>query len=127
QEILFHLVGKWGGRLINLIFIMYFLFLTILSFTALIDFVYVGFLPETPIIALIIWFLIFFLYSSSKGFKTIALTAIILALFSIFLWLIVFFMDLNKKDWSEMFPLLEFGWGPNIWGTLILTSIWVEL
>src|SRR5690625_1835717 len=127
SEISFSLIGKWGSRLIKLIFILYFLFLTILSFTALVDFVYIGFLPETPIIVLIVWFLIFFLYATSKGFKPIALTAGILALLSIFLWIIVFFLDLDKKDWSEMFPLFEFGWSPVIWGSLILTSIWMEL
>lgn len=121
------LLGKWGGRFIQCLFIAYFLFLTILSFASLVDFVYIGFFPETPIIVLIIWFLIFFLYASSKGYKGIALTAGILALIGVVTGHTITLMDSKFKDWSEMLPLLEFGWGPPLWGSLILTSIWIEL
>lgn len=126
-EMLFHLFGKWGGRLVTLLFILYFLFLTILSFAALIDFVYIGFFPNTPIIALTIWFLIFFLYAAAKGFKRIALTAGVLTLIGVVTGHTITLMDSKFKDWNEMLPLLEFGWEPPLWGSLILISIWMEL
>lgn len=56
DEMFSHLLGKWGNKLLNLIFVLYFIFLTIISFAALVDFIYIGFFPETPIFALIIWF-----------------------------------------------------------------------
>jgi|SRR5690625_1181850 len=127
-EVIFEdLLGKWGGRFLRLIFIVYFLFLTILSFASLIDFVYISFFPETPIIALIIWFLIFFLYTAAKGYRGIALTAGLLALIGIVTGHTITLMDSKFKDWNEMLPLLEFGFAPSIWGGLILTSIWMEL
>lgn len=126
-DILFHLLGKWGAKIVKSVFILYFLFLTILSFAALVDFVYIGFLTETPIIALIVWFLIFFLYASVKGYKEISLTAGILFLIIFVTGITIVLMDIDKKDWSEIFPLLEFGWSPPLWGSLILISVWVEL
>lgn len=127
DDMLIHLVGRWGKSVLNIIFILYFIFLTILSFASLIDFVYIGFFPETPIIALMIWFLIFFLYAVKKGFNYIALTSGALALIGIVTGHTITLMDAKYKDWGEMLPILEFGWGPPIFGALILTSIWVEL
>lgn len=127
KEMFTELLGRWGSILLRMLLILYFLFLTILSFAALVDFVYIGFFPETPIIALIIWFMIFFLYAVLKGYKQIALTAGILGVIGMLTGHTITLMDSQMKDWSEMFPLLEFGWSPAIWGALILTSIWVEL
>ena len=121
------ILGKWGSVLLRLLFILYFLFLTILSFASLVDFIYIGFFPETPILALIIWFLIFFLYAAVKGYKQIALTAGLLTLIGMVTGHTITLMDSPMKDWSETLPLLEFGWSRPIWGALILTSIWIEL
>lgn len=127
SEIPVKLLGNRLGKFIVLLFIIYFLFLTILSFAALIDFVYINFLPETPILALMVWFLVFFLYAATKGFKQIALTAGILGLIGVVTGHTITLMDTKYKDWNEMFPLLEFGWGPPIWGSIILISVWIEL
>ncbi|GGB59469.1 hypothetical protein GCM10011409_41140 [Lentibacillus populi] len=121
------LLGKWFGRIIVVLFILYFLFLTVLSFSALVDVVFIDFLPETPRMAILIWFLIFFFYAATKGIKRIALTAGVLALISLITGHTVTLMDTPKKEWSELQPLLEFGWSPALWGTLILISIWIEL
>lgn len=127
DEMFADLLGKWGSRLFRLLFIVYFLFLTITSFASLVDFVYIGFLPDTPILALIIWFLIFFLYATAKGHRYIALTAGLLALIGVVTGHTLTLMDSKYKDWNEILPLLEFGWGPPLWGSLILISIWIEL
>ena len=127
SEMLSLLLGKWFGRIVIVLFILYFLFLTILSFSALVDVVFIEFLPETPRIAIIIWFLIFFIYAATKGIKRIALTAGVLAFIGLITGHTVTLMDTPKKDWSELQPLLEFGWSPALWGSLILISIWIEL
>lgn len=127
REILLHLLGKGLGRCVIILFFLYFLFLTIFSFASLIDFVYIGFLPETPVIALIAFFLIFFLYASAKGFKRISLIAGLLTLIAVVAGHTITLMDSKFKDWNELLPLLEFGWGPPLWGSLILISIWMEL
>lgn len=127
SEMLHLLLGKWFGRGIITLFILYFLFLTVLSFSALVDLVFIEFLPETPRIAIVIWFFIFFIYAATKGIKRIALTAGVLALIGLITGHTVTLMDTPKKEWSELQPLLEFGWSPALWGSLILISIWTEL
>lgn len=127
KELFTHLLGKWGSIFIFFLFVIYFLFLTILSVASLVDFVYIGFFPETPIPALIIWFLIFSTYATLKGYKHVALTAGVLTCIGLITGHTVTLMDSSKKDWSEMLPLLEYGWTPSLIGSLILISIWVEL
>lgn len=109
------------------VFLGYFLFLTIFSFALLVDFVFIGFLPDTPRVVILIWFLIFFIYAAVKGIKRIALTAGVLAVISIFAGHSITLLDTKLKEWGELLPVLEYGWEPVLWGTLLLISIWVEL
>lgn len=127
SELLHFLIGKWFGGIVILLFVLYFLFLTILSFAALVDMVFIEFLPETPRIALIIWFLLFFIFAGTKGIKRIALTAGVLTIIGMVTGHTVTILDTPKKDWSELLPILEFGWSPALLGALILISIWIEL
>lgn len=127
SEIALNILGKSIGKIFVMLFIVYFLFLTVLSFSALVDLIYIVFLPETPRIALIIWFMLFFIYAAIKGIKRIALTAGVLTFISLITGHTVTLMDSAKKDWGELTPILEFGWSPVFLGTLILISIWVEL
>lgn len=127
NDLLKELLGKWFGRLMTLLFIIYFLFLTIFSYAMLIDFVKIGFLDTTPYFALMLWFFIFMIYAALKGIKRIALTAGILALIALITGHTLTLMDTPKKDWGELLPILEFGMSPVILGALILLSIWIEL
>jgi len=124
---LHNLLGKFFGTLLTVVFIIYFLFLTIFSFALLVDFVYIAFLPETPLLAILVWFLIFFVYVAIKGMKRIALTAGVLSIIAMVSGHTVTLLDTRMKDWSELQPMFEFGWSPILWGSLLLTSIWIEL
>ncbi|MDQ0186724.1 GerAB/ArcD/ProY family transporter [Cytobacillus kochii] len=127
SDMLHNLLGKPFGVMIKIIFIIYFLFLTIFSFALLVDFIYIAFFPETPRLAILVWFLLFFVYAASKGIKRIALTAGILAIIAMAAGHTVTILDRPMKDWSELQPIFEFGWNPILWGSLIILSIWVEL
>ena len=127
KQLLETLLGSLGSKVLRYIFVLYFLFLTILSFATLVDFVYIGFFPETPVPALIICFLIIFIYATLKGYKRIALTAGALTFIALITGHTVTLMDSPKKDWSETLPFFEYGWSPSLWGCFILISIWVEL
>lgn len=127
NDLLSHILGKWFGKLLSFLFIVYFLFITILSYATLVDFVQIGFLTDTPRLAIMIWFLIFFVYAALKGIKRIALTAGVLTLIGMITGHMLTLMDTPKKDWGELLPILEFGWSPALLGALILISIWVEL
>ena len=127
KEMLVRLLGKWFGSMVAIVLIVYFLFLTIVTFVALVDLTNIAFLPETPRVVIIAWFLIFFTYAAAKGIKRIALTAGVLALIGMITGHTVTLMDSAKKDWSQLKPFLEYGLSPVLWGSLILISIWVEL
>ena len=127
SSMLYNIVGKPFGAMIKIIFISYFLFLTIFSFALLVDFVYIAFLPETPRLAILVWFLLFFVYAAMKGIKRIALTASVLTIIAMVTGHTVTLLDTRMKDWRELLPIFEFGWSPILWGSLLLTSIWVEL
>jgi spore germination protein KB len=121
------ILGKPLGAIVNMVVISYFLFLTIFSFALYVDFVYIAFLPETPQLAIIIWFTIFFVFAAVKGIKKIALMAGILTFFSEISGHTVTTLDSPMKDWNHLKPYLEFGWSPVLWGTLIIVSVWIEL
>lgn len=127
SDMLHNLLGKFFGTMLTVVFIIYFLFLTIFSFALLVDFVYIAFLPETPLLAILVWFLIFFVYVAIKGMKRIALTAGVLSIIAMVSGHTVTLLDTRMKDWSELQPMFEFGWSPILWGSLLLTSIWIEL
>ncbi len=127
REVLHDILGKKLSVVLHVVLIIYFLFIIIISFSSFIDFVYILFLPETPQIALIIWFLIFFMYGASKGIKRIALTAGALAFIAMITGHLITILDTRFKDWGQLKPILEFGWNPVFAGTLIIMSIWVEL
>src|SRR5690606_4070135 len=82
---------------------------------------------DLPLLAILVWFLIFFVYVAIKGIKRIALTAGILSIIAMVLGHTVTLLDTRMKDWSELQPMFEFGWSPILWGSLLLTSIWIEL
>ncbi|WP_079507567.1 endospore germination permease [Mesobacillus jeotgali] len=127
SELLALLLGKWIGRISIFIFILYFSFLMVFSLASLIDLVAIVFLPDTPVIAILTWFWIFFIYAATKGIKRIALTASVLAFITMFTGHTVTVLDSGQKKWNNLLPILEFGWSPVFWGTLILVSIWIEL
>jgi spore germination protein KB len=89
--------------------------------------IHIGFLPETPISVLVIWFMAFCLYAAKMGIKAIALTSGILSIFAIVIGYIVSFTSESLKDWRNLAPILEYGWSPVWMGALILISIWMEL
>src|SRR5699024_12798985 len=64
-EVIFEdLLGKWGGRFLRLIFIVYFLFLTIISFDSIIFFVFISFFHIKSIILFFFLYFIFFLFTT---------------------------------------------------------------
>jgi spore germination protein (amino acid permease) len=122
-----HLLGKFLGTMLIGLFCLYFFFLCVISVAQLVDMIHIGFLPETPISVLVIWFMAFCLFAAKMGIKAIALTSGILSIFAIAIGYIVSFTSESLKDWGNLAPILEYGWSPVWMGALILISIWMEL
>lgn len=106
---------------------VYFLFLSFHSLSLLVDMIHIGFLPDTRPIFLSIFFMIFCFYAALKGMKAIELTATVLAMFSLATGYMVTIAASEEKELLNLTPMLEYGFGPVLWGVPVLSSIWVEL
>lgn len=127
SEIVVNILGKWVGKGIIFVLILYFSFLMIFSFSNLVDLIYIVFLPDTPRNVTLIWFWVFVIYAASKGIKRIALTACVLTLVSMVIGPFISILATIQKDWKQLMPFIEYGWSPVMWGTLLLISVWMEL
>lgn len=121
------IIGKFFGKALVLVIVLYFLFLSAFSAAALADMAHIAFLSETPVWALVTWFFLFCLYAAYKGTKIIALTAMIVGFIAVITGHSISILDMPEKEFQSIFPLFEFGFAPILWGTLVLVSVWIEL
>lgn len=106
---------------------LYLFFLSCSSIAFLSDFIKINFYPDTPLIALIIFFYSGCLYAILKGTNIILRTAIILGISSLITGTSVTFMSTPMKDFRHLLPILEYGIKPVFWGTWLVLSMWTEL
>lgn len=66
--------GYWPGRIISLLYIWYFLFVTALTLRALMDFMVTVFMPETPLLMIGIFFVLLCAYVVKAGIEVLART-----------------------------------------------------
>ena len=100
------LFGNFIGKIVNSIILLFTLFLIIVLFSNLVTFVQNDYLSKTPLILIIIAFIIPIYYSVSTGLKSILRTSLILFFFIIVLSL---FTDLSLSvqiDINNFKPLL---------------------
>lgn len=121
------MLGNLMARLTFLTLMIYFIFLTALSISSLVDMVNVVFLPETPLWALIISFLILSMYGATKDVKGIALTAGIVLFVVMFTGHSITFINFRDRDLFDILPLLEYGWKPVFIGAILLSNVWIEM
>ncbi|MBW4841307.1 MAG: endospore germination permease [Paenibacillaceae bacterium] len=82
----------------------------------------VTFLPYTPVLATSLVLMLLCLGGALKGMKTIAITSGILLPLVVLLGFYVAIVNVEFKDYSLLFPLLEQGWDPVIRGVLYTCS-----
>ncbi len=121
------LIGKPIGLLFLMLLAVYLLFLSAFSLASLVDMVKIGFLPESPIWGLAVWFMLFCVIAAYRGVKAIALTAAILTFIALITGHSITLLATPMKELNYITPILQFGWIPSFWGSVILISIWVEL
>ena len=122
-----NILGNFLTTAITVLFFVYFLFLTSLSIATLIEMTNTAFLPETPIWVLVVSILLLSMYGSSKGIKGIAITAGLLFFTVMFTGHSITFINFPERDLHDLLPLLENGWKPVFFGTILLSNVWIEL
>lgn len=119
---------QYGGvlRYFSLIIVLYLLSSAAISTASLLEMVKTAFMPETPLWALGIWFLIIYLYGARKGIVNIIWTSVVLAFVGLVTGHTITLILLHMKDWNNLLPMLQHGWVPPIKGALLITSMWAE-
>lgn len=112
------ILGKWIGGAVSLLFFLFFLFLTSIFVRIAGDLITTHILPETPIQAIEILFLLVIIMAVGLGLEPIARTAEMLfphiVMFIVFA--VLFLLPHMKID--NLTPFLEFGMKPVIHGTI---------
>lgn len=127
REMVQSISGNIVGWIIGVGLALYFAFLSAFSIASLADMTHVAFIPETPCWALSIWALLFCYYAAKQGVKKIAMIAGVLAFIAVITGHSITVLSTGKKEFANLLPILEYGWTPVLIGTLLLTSIWMEL
>jgi len=120
-------LGKSLAIITMLLLLIYFIFLASISIAVLVDMVSAIFLPATPLLALVVSFLLLSMYGATKSVKGIALTAGILLFTVLLTGHSIKFINFPERDLSDLFPILEFGWKPVYLGVVLLSNTWIEL
>ncbi len=120
----------WGpvfGLGFNLIWLLYFSLMAIITLTGLLDMMQGGFYQETPLWFIGIAFTIFIIYCSAKGIKVIAWIAGGLVLVLVLSGHAISLLLSPMRDFRQLLPHLEFGWNPVFLGTILLCAVWSEM
>jgi len=121
------ILGKWLGKLVVIIFLIYFLHDASLSVRGFGEFYTAAVTPRTPIIVYFIAILILAGFSVRYGLEVIARTnqAILISLIPI--GILASFLTHKDKDYRNFLPILEDGIGPAMEGALPIISLFSSI
>ncbi|MBW4084510.1 endospore germination permease [Paenibacillus sp. S150] len=111
-EILEAVLGRWLGKAFTLFYLFYFLILTGTLLGNLGFFISSEFMPETPIEAVQIVFLISAIFSARMGIVVLGRVGELMFPWVIFLLSILVLALFPQIDWNHIKPMLEDGWAP---------------
>ncbi len=114
------IVGKWGGKLISLLFVFYFLVLSSLVLRNISDFLNLSVLPATPTWFINVTFMLIVIYGVFLGGETVARLSELLSFWLIFVIIIVVVALFNKFDIHRFEPVLYDGWLPVFRGAYLM-------
>lgn len=126
-EITTKLWGSFFGKLLILIWGIYFFLMGAITLTSLFDMIQAGFYTMTPMWFIGLSLLVLVLYSLNKGIKVIAWIAGLMAIFLFISGNALGIILMPNREWAHLKPFLEFGWAPVISGAILLSSIWTEI
>ncbi|MDQ8734080.1 endospore germination permease [Paenibacillus sp. LHD-38] len=103
-------LGAWGGKVVSLLYILFFLLLSALVLRNISDFMGLSVLPITPEWFIDSTFMMVVIYGVFLGIETIARTGEILFGWGLFVIVIVTFALSNQFDYHNFEPFLYEGW-----------------
>ncbi|URM31189.1 spore germination protein [Cytobacillus firmus] len=112
--------GKIAGKIMILPFAVYFLYLTIITFFGIVDFVQVIFLPETPRWVIGTAFYLIVLYALFVGIENITRISEAILPFIVITGFAIAISTFGEKDFNNLLPIFEEGLFP-LFDAIILT------
>lgn len=115
--------GSRLGKVICGINIIWFMLLTPQHLRHVGDFFLAYFMPETPMVAIVIPFTLLCVWTSRKGLEVIARVSVILVIITTIVNILIFALLLKDIKLTNFLPLFELSWRDFIQGTNIVYSI----
>jgi spore germination protein KB len=112
------IAGKWFGKLISLIFILYFLLLASLILREVGEFVVTTILPGTPLEVVHITFIVVVVYTLRKGSEVFARSSEIFFPYVLLFLLLIFLLLFPHFELNNIRPILADGIMPVLSGTI---------
>jgi spore germination protein KB len=103
------LFGKWLGKMVSLLFIIYFFILTALMLRQTSDFLTTTILSTTPIESIFIIMTVLLIFGVKIGIESIARASEIFLLWVIFLFIIFMIMVVPEIDVKKIQPFMDHG------------------
>ncbi|MFC0214952.1 endospore germination permease [Paenibacillus chartarius] len=112
------ILGKFAGKLLGLVFLMFLLHITGIIIRQYGEFVVSTFLTETPIVVIIVSMMIVCAYAVRCGLETIARSAQIIVPVVGLLFIVIVAMLIPDMKVTKLLPMLENGLWPSLKGAL---------
>jgi spore germination protein KB len=114
MEINEKILGKWAGKGLSILFFFYFLILTSGLLRIVGDLIITHIMPETPIQAIEIIFMLIVIYGTRLGLETFSRTSeMVFPWILLFFFLLIFFL-IPEIQFKNLFPVFEGGIKPVI-------------
>lgn len=127
DEMLIKTFGKLVGNFLNILLLVYFLYLILITFYGLLDFIQVIFLPETPRWAITLPFFLVVLYAIHVGIESITRISEALLPIIIFTGSTIGIGTMTEKNYKLLFPVFENGLIPLTGGVILTAALYGEM
>lgn len=104
--------GKVIGKLVSLLFIMYFFYIATLILRNITEFIQVTTMPRTPQYFSGLWFILIAAYMVKSGIEVFARWTNLVFVFLVLLILMSMIASVNQYDYENILPILYRGWEP---------------
>lgn len=120
-------IGKVGSSIILYITAFYLILLAAFTMRETLLWISSTFLPKTPMIFLLIVYVILTFYLATSGVETIAIVNTFVLFAVIIFGFFVSFVNIKMKDYELLLPMFEHGFKPVLKGMIYPTSGFIEL
>ena len=118
--------GKWVGGFVSLLYLWFFLHISLITIRAFAEILNTALMPETPIQIFIIYIVLAAIFSVYRGLEAIARTNLLILPGSIISLLLILILLAKDFHLELLKPIAENGWKPIITGTVVPISFFGE-